>query len=190
YFFFSSRRRHTRFSRDWNSDVCSSDLDAPLVWDARLGPLSGALALPLQPHLAPLSLTHEGCPGPVSLDGDGLVRDSAPELREWTRRARSYEAAIAPAILARTHAACRIAVDCLLPAHLTPVGVSSWWRAHAGPGRAALHHPLASRGDGGGALPRGPGGAGWDRAAALRGPGGSPGLLLLSGHGHRRGHPA
>src|SRR5436309_13246217 len=28
YFFFSSRRRHTRFSRDWSSDVCSSDLQA------------------------------------------------------------------------------------------------------------------------------------------------------------------
>src|SRR5215475_13752831 len=27
-FFFSSRRRHTRFSRDWSSDVCSSDLAA------------------------------------------------------------------------------------------------------------------------------------------------------------------
>src|SRR5690606_40765901 len=27
-FFFSSRRRHTRFSRDWSSDVCSSDLGA------------------------------------------------------------------------------------------------------------------------------------------------------------------
>src|SRR5207302_4174490 len=27
-FFFSSRRRHTRFSRDWSSDVCSSDLIA------------------------------------------------------------------------------------------------------------------------------------------------------------------
>src|SRR5690606_39969534 len=26
--FFSSRRRHTRFSRDWSSDVCSSDLAA------------------------------------------------------------------------------------------------------------------------------------------------------------------
>src|SRR5690606_39983766 len=25
---FSSRRRHTRFSRDWSSDVCSSDLPA------------------------------------------------------------------------------------------------------------------------------------------------------------------
>src|SRR3989449_9019359 len=28
YFFFSSRRRHTRCSRDWSSDVCSSDLSS------------------------------------------------------------------------------------------------------------------------------------------------------------------
>src|SRR5690606_37473067 len=28
-FFFSGRRRHTRFSRDWSSDVCSSDLAVP-----------------------------------------------------------------------------------------------------------------------------------------------------------------
>src|SRR5256885_5378158 len=27
YFFFSSRRRHTRLQGDWSSDVCSSDLD-------------------------------------------------------------------------------------------------------------------------------------------------------------------
>src|SRR2546422_10487943 len=32
-FFFSSRRRHTRCSRDWSSDVCSSDL--LLSWRAR-----------------------------------------------------------------------------------------------------------------------------------------------------------
>src|SRR5690606_1954188 len=31
YLFFSSRRRHTRFSRDWSSDVCSSDLEAFLA---------------------------------------------------------------------------------------------------------------------------------------------------------------
>src|SRR6266511_3561365 len=29
FFFFSSGRRHTRFSRDWSSDVCSSDLAGP-----------------------------------------------------------------------------------------------------------------------------------------------------------------
>src|SRR6266436_3082113 len=31
WFFFSSRRRHTRCSRDWSSDVCSSDLEPPSV---------------------------------------------------------------------------------------------------------------------------------------------------------------
>src|SRR5690606_39501915 len=36
HFFFSSRRRHTRFSRDWSSDVCSSDLS----WSGRAAPTS------------------------------------------------------------------------------------------------------------------------------------------------------
>src|SRR2546426_6724651 len=29
FFFFSSRRRHTRLQGDWSSDVCSSDLASP-----------------------------------------------------------------------------------------------------------------------------------------------------------------
>src|SRR6266480_2500796 len=29
FFFFSSRRRHTRLTCDWSSDVCSSDLTVP-----------------------------------------------------------------------------------------------------------------------------------------------------------------
>src|SRR2546429_1725890 len=36
FFFFSSRRGHTRCSRDWSSDVCSSDL-APRPADERPG---------------------------------------------------------------------------------------------------------------------------------------------------------
>src|SRR6266702_6945538 len=31
FFFFSSRRRHTRWPRDWSSDVCSSDLASGTV---------------------------------------------------------------------------------------------------------------------------------------------------------------
>src|SRR2546430_9622973 len=31
-FFFSSRRRHTRFDCDWSSDVCSSDLFTAALW--------------------------------------------------------------------------------------------------------------------------------------------------------------
>src|SRR3989442_15272515 len=37
FFFFSSRRRHTRCGRDWSSDVCSSDLSQ----DAYLAPWLG-----------------------------------------------------------------------------------------------------------------------------------------------------
>src|SRR5258706_12160342 len=31
FFFFSSRRRHTRLVSDWSSDVCSSDLNDPIT---------------------------------------------------------------------------------------------------------------------------------------------------------------
>src|SRR3712207_9547238 len=34
FFFFSSRRRHTRYWRDWSSDVCSSDLKPEEVSEA------------------------------------------------------------------------------------------------------------------------------------------------------------
>src|SRR6266542_3251664 len=36
FFFFSSRRRHTRCYRDWSSDVCSSDLSTFEIWGALL----------------------------------------------------------------------------------------------------------------------------------------------------------
>src|SRR2546430_12039113 len=43
FFFFSSRRRHTRFDCDWSSDVCSSDLGR-----AREPGRSVLLALPMK----------------------------------------------------------------------------------------------------------------------------------------------
>src|SRR5690606_11120538 len=51
-FFFSSRRRHTRFSRDWSSDVCSSDLGFDLVINLALGlSLGRSLSVPKEgPH--------------------------------------------------------------------------------------------------------------------------------------------
>ena len=33
WFFFSSRRRHTRLQGDWSSDVCSSDLEHPRAYE-------------------------------------------------------------------------------------------------------------------------------------------------------------
>src|SRR5438270_1806758 len=44
FFFFSSRRRHTRFDCDWSSDVCSSDLPAPAVAVAETAPTLTFLA--------------------------------------------------------------------------------------------------------------------------------------------------
>src|SRR2546422_7835621 len=46
-FFFSSRRRHTRCSRDWSSDVCSSDLQCvtyQLITNCYLSPELFSLA--------------------------------------------------------------------------------------------------------------------------------------------------
>src|SRR2546422_6552369 len=54
-FFFSSRRRHTRCSRDWSSDVCSSDLAALGAGRDRS---DGALALIDYPHIRPRAVVH------------------------------------------------------------------------------------------------------------------------------------
>src|SRR2546429_3216988 len=48
-FFFSSRRRHTRCSRDWSSDVCSSDLRDPGGPNSK-GPLRFC---PPEPRISP-----------------------------------------------------------------------------------------------------------------------------------------
>src|SRR5690606_41163533 len=57
-FFFSSRRRHTRFSRDWSSDVCSSDLAALLTLERTRGDarLAASLAEATQRREALLEL--------------------------------------------------------------------------------------------------------------------------------------
>src|SRR5260370_27872405 len=71
FFFFSSRRRHTRFKCDWSSDVCSSDLDrqrgGQMTLHARLGD-AGQPAHPIReqaggPEHAPPGLEAEP-PGP------------------------------------------------------------------------------------------------------------------------------
>src|SRR2546422_224585 len=59
FFFFSSRRRHTRCSRDWSSDVCSSDLRA--LADPQFGRDKSCAdftppAAELGPHVAALGM--------------------------------------------------------------------------------------------------------------------------------------
>src|SRR5215203_7013354 len=73
FFFFSSRRRHTRYWRDWSSDVCSSDLDVGDPLDAAGG------------H-------HVDVPGRVLNCGDEeLVRLDGLDLAGHLRRGRFDE---------------------------------------------------------------------------------------------------
>src|SRR3712207_7485259 len=66
FFFFSSRRRHTRYWRDWSSDVCSSDLQVraygavgaghgDLLVEVAALDHAGQLDGPAQLELAPLA---------------------------------------------------------------------------------------------------------------------------------------
>src|SRR5256886_8053675 len=72
-FFFSSRRRHTRFDCDWSSDVCSSDLRAhpPAAVGAGAAADGGAVVGPVPGPLRP----DGGVPGGHDLlPGDRLLR--------------------------------------------------------------------------------------------------------------------
>src|SRR5256885_5580756 len=59
FFFFSSRRRHTRLQGDWSSDVCSSDLDY-VVAVGTLEPRKGLQTL--VDAFAALLSVDPGCP--------------------------------------------------------------------------------------------------------------------------------
>src|SRR5690606_41184819 len=52
----SSRRRHTRFSRDWSSDVCSSDLLRTLITQKCQARLLSALPTRRQPGVLLVAL--------------------------------------------------------------------------------------------------------------------------------------
>src|SRR5690606_39498679 len=83
-FFFSSRRRHTRFSRDWSSDVCSSDLGPTLR-------ISGTV--PTREHPIPIGVPQEGEPpagftaltGVSSAAGDRVVMTAGGRVWMWDR---------------------------------------------------------------------------------------------------------
>src|SRR2546429_3766262 len=67
-FFFTSRRRHTRCSRDWSSDVCSSDLQPVAARVARehAAGAVGAVRRGCQPD-------HEQARPRVAKPGDGFA---------------------------------------------------------------------------------------------------------------------
>src|SRR5690606_40900983 len=65
-FFVSSRRRHTRFSRDWSSDVCSSDLGFTLELATSFD-LSYACRLPPNDTSLYNDTVHSDAPGMVRI---------------------------------------------------------------------------------------------------------------------------
>src|SRR5690606_40139443 len=92
FFFFSSRRRHTRFSRDWSSDVCSSDLDGPDL-DPRNGP-EGVLAIRLERFAAGnADLEHLGivehCPNAFPVGCEDHLATHRSEERRVGKECRS-----------------------------------------------------------------------------------------------------
>src|SRR2546426_2241795 len=81
FFFFSSRRRHTRLQGDWSSDVCSSDL-------GRVGPSATLNSFWSQPHASTVE--------PRMPSGDHLIwidlemTGLKPEDRKSTRLNSSH----------------------------------------------------------------------------------------------------
>src|SRR5688500_19857512 len=73
YFFFSSRRRHTRLQGDWSSDVCSSDLDT-VKRHQQLGFISAPWGDDAQPVKAPFEGIVIGyTSNPLVYRGDALL---------------------------------------------------------------------------------------------------------------------
>src|SRR6266571_8164751 len=78
FFFFSSRRRHTRLTCDWSSDVCSSDLEnAQFLWSL------------LPPHFSMAEL--DAAVGELALQQ--VMRGDSVALVDWVRwmAASNYE---------------------------------------------------------------------------------------------------
>src|SRR5436309_3996585 len=87
--FFSSRRRHTRLSRDWSSDVCSSDLcnhlNIVLASDAARREIVSAAGDRADATMARLAADFAAEPGrwPVlGFFGDACLFDTALEDRK------------------------------------------------------------------------------------------------------------
>src|SRR2546422_4770202 len=95
-FFFSSRRRHTRCSRDWSSDVCSSDLEALGVRAGLVELAHVAQDTDRADHLAVRVAQRRG----VERRGDHLPAGAAGRSEEHTSELQS-----------RLHLVCRLLLE-------------------------------------------------------------------------------
>src|SRR3712207_6700004 len=87
FFFFSSRRRHTRYWRDWSSDVCSSDLGELTVDGADPRAARDRLGMLAQDPDSQLVMTRAGDDVAFGLENAGL-----PPEEIWPRVEESLAA--------------------------------------------------------------------------------------------------
>src|SRR5437879_13797214 len=99
YFFFSSRRRHTRYIGDWSSDVCSSDLYARGPPSHCCEPTSRAWAKVIPPGRRSSLLRSElrrrsgeigraSCRKGVERGGGGCIKKKKRKRREYLAMSR------------------------------------------------------------------------------------------------------
>src|SRR3712207_7480490 len=86
-FFFSSRRRHTRYWRDWSSDVCSSDLMATSIPPHNAAELCDAALYLISHPKATSDQLMTFVPGP-DLPTGGIIVDSPAAMAETYRTGR------------------------------------------------------------------------------------------------------
>src|SRR3989475_10583710 len=98
FFFFSSRRRHTRFDCDWSSDVCSSDLRRgpkkaaarPRAPPGRLDAAPSARA----PHVRETRSEERRVGKSVDLGGRRIIKKKKKRKKEREKRLKADEIAV------------------------------------------------------------------------------------------------
>src|SRR5690348_13514878 len=94
YFFFSSRRRHTRWTGDWSSDVCSSDLEAKQRAEAEAARI---LVAETEAKLAQIARQQQEAEAEAELNRQRRAVEQARIQAETARQARDRAAADARA---------------------------------------------------------------------------------------------
>src|SRR5205085_4697311 len=89
FFFFSSRRRHTRFDCDWSSDVCSSDLSSVSVQNSeRTSVRTQTPASPATPVRVPACRAARAPRGLLWFEPDQARSEAAAPLRARSEERR------------------------------------------------------------------------------------------------------
>src|SRR5215203_4984666 len=123
FFFFSSRRRHTRYWRDWSSDVCSSDLLGGNLMPGRAEDVSAQE--PARVELC-LDLRHGGGGAPHAQRPEGM----RALLRLYTQ-ARRRTTSVAVGILGPTNrwvASRRRKIICCIEPAAVREWFTGWWQ--------------------------------------------------------------